>query len=162
MPLLLARGFCAGLRFRRGRLAFGRAGVAPGEHFEYYENMKITQVVKALSALAQESRLEVFRLLVGAGLEGLPAGQIAEQLEIPPATMSFHLKELTNAGLVNQRRDGRSIIYALNVEAMRSLFGYLMEECCQGRPELCQPDYMDAGCRDGKPKSGRKTRAASK
>jgi len=103
--------------------------------------MEIKQVVVALSALAQTSRLEIFRLLVRVGEQGLPAGRIAAQLGIPSATLSFHLKELTHAGLLGQRREGRSIIYALNVETMRALLAYLQEDCCQGRPELCQPGY---------------------
>jgi len=108
--------------------------------------MEITQAVRAMSALAQESRLEAFRLLVTCGEEGMPAGKIAENLDIPAATLSFHLKELSNAGLIIQHREGRARIYRLNVEAMRVLFGYLMEECCQGRPELCQPDYQEGEC----------------
>jgi DNA-binding transcriptional ArsR family regulator len=99
-----------------------------------------------MSALAQESRLEAFRLLVTCREEGMPAGKIAENLDIPAATLSFHLKELSNAGLIIQRREGRSLIYRLNVEAMRALLGYLMDECCQGRPELCQPDYQEGEC----------------
>ncbi|QDU97661.1 ArsR/SmtB family transcription factor [Lignipirellula cremea] len=123
--------------------------------------MKINDAVKAMSALAQESRLEVFRLLVRSGDEGLPAGQIAEELAIPPATMSFHLKELLNANMVKQRRDGRSLIYTLNVCEMRALLSYLMEDCCAGRPELCQPDYKDAS--DCEPcATGSKKRKAKK
>ena len=99
------------------------------------------QAVKAFASLAQESRLEAYRLLVKAGADGMPAGQIAERLEVPPATLSFHLKELTNADLIERRREGRSIIYGLNVEGMRNLLGYITEDCCQGRPELCEPDY---------------------
>ena len=76
----------------------------------------------------------------------MPAGKIAENLDIPAATLSFHLKELGNAGLIIQRREGRSLIYRLNVEAMRALLGYLMDECCQGRPEICQPDYQGPDC----------------
>ena len=94
------------------------------------------QAVKALSALAQQSRLEVFRLLVTCGEQGMAAGQIAQHLAVPAATLSFHLKELQNAGLIVQQRDGRSLIYRLHVENMRALFAYLMEDCCQGRPEL--------------------------
>lgn len=105
--------------------------------------MKTTgQAVKALSALAQESRLNAFRLLVKAGEGGLPAGEIAEDLEVPPATLSFHLKELVAAGLIEQQRDGRSIIYSINAQAIGSLMDFLMHDCCQGRPELCQPDFM--------------------
>ena len=101
--------------------------------------MKINQAVNALSALAQKSRLQVFRLLVKLGPEGLPAGQIADQLKIPPATLSFHLKELKNAGLAESRKEGRSVIYALNVKGINCLMGFLTEDCCQGRPELCAP-----------------------
>ena len=122
-------------------------------HFDSYKNMEsIEQVVKALRALAQESRLNVFRLLVEAGEEGVPAGEIAEVLEIAPATMSFHLKELVTAGLVDQQREGRSIIYSLNVESISSLMEFLLHDCCQGRPELCQPDFGKS-C---KPKSKRR------
>ena len=108
--------------------------------------MEIKQAVNALAALAQESRLEVFRLLVTCGEEGMAAGQIASRLQIAPATMSFHLKELHRAGLILQRRDGRSLIYRLNVEGMRGLLTYLMNDCCQGRPELCQPDFRASCC----------------
>ena len=126
--------------------------------------MEISQAVKAMSALAQESRLEVFRLLVTCGEEGMPAGQIAEHLGIPAATLSFHLKELHNAGLIDQQRDGRSLIYRLNVDEMRRLFAYLMEDCCQGRPELCQPDYQQGGCGkvDCLPAKAKRTRNSSK
>lgn len=105
--------------------------------------MKTTdQVVKALGALAQESRLNAFRLLVTAGEEGMPAGEIAEQLGTPPATLSFHLKELSAAGLIERNREGRSIIYSINTDAIGGLMDFLMRDCCQGRPELCQPDFL--------------------
>ena len=117
--------------------------------------MEITQVVKALSALAQESRLNAFRLLVCAGEEGMAAGEIAEELDVPPATLSFHLKELANAGLISQVRSGRSIIYSLKVESMNSLMEFLMQDCCQGRPELCQPEF---GASKGSCSSVKKTR----
>ncbi|QDU74577.1 Cadmium resistance transcriptional regulatory protein CadC [Bremerella volcania] len=118
--------------------------------------MKSKEAVQALSALAQESRLEVFRLLVRCGEEGLAAGQIAEQLDVPPATMSFHLKELTRAGLIEQRREGRSLIYTLDFKGMRSLLAYLTEDCCQGHPELCPPDYSKSDCRGSARSRGRK------
>jgi ArsR family transcriptional regulator, arsenate/arsenite/antimonite-responsive transcriptional repressor len=101
--------------------------------------MEIKQAVKALTALAQESRLGVFRLLVPAGSAGLPAGEIAEKLGIPSATLTFHLKELSNSGLVESRREGRSIIYSLRCDAMRGLLTFLARDCCKGQPELCGP-----------------------
>lgn len=101
--------------------------------------MEIKQAVTALMALAQESRLGVFRLLVPAGEAGLPAGEIAERLGIPSATLTFHLKELSHAGLIASRREGRSIIYSLRAEAMRDLLTFLARDCCQGQPELCGP-----------------------
>jgi DNA-binding transcriptional ArsR family regulator len=100
--------------------------------------MKSNDAVVALGALAQETRLEVFRLLVQAGRAGLPAGRIADLLELPAATLSFHLTQLRNAGLVTFQREGRSLIYAARYEAMNALLAYLTENCCQG----------DAGCGD--------------
>jgi DNA-binding transcriptional ArsR family regulator len=99
--------------------------------------MELKQAVVALTALAQESRLRVFRLLVPAGEVGLPAGEIAEQLNLPPATLTFHLKELSHAGLVESRREGRSIIYSLRCTGMSELLDFLAKDCCQGQPELC-------------------------
>jgi ArsR family transcriptional regulator len=101
--------------------------------------MESNAAVKRLSALAQASRLEVFRLLVKAGPDGLAAGEIARLLDITPNTLSAQLTLLANAELVSSRRDGRSIIYAANYEAMSELLVYLMEDCCQGRPEVCAP-----------------------
>ena len=98
--------------------------------------MEIKQAVKSLAALAQESRLNVFRLLVEAGEEGLSAGEISDRLDSPPATMSFHLKELTATGLIAPKRDGRSMIYSLQPDRMNELLQFLMQDCCQGRPEL--------------------------
>lgn len=95
--------------------------------------------VKRLAALAQDGRLAVFRLLVRAGPEGVPAGEIARALEISPSTLSAQLTVLANAGLVTSRRDGRSIIYAAEYAGMSALLVYLMEDCCQGRPEVCAP-----------------------
>ena len=101
--------------------------------------MELTAAVQRLSALAQESRLAVFRLLVKAGPEGVPAGEIARALDITPNTLSAQLNILSNAGLIASRRDGRSIIYAADFERMGGLLVYLMEDCCQGRPEVCAP-----------------------
>lgn len=101
--------------------------------------MDISNAAKALSALSQESRLRAFRLLVGSGTEGMAAGRIADALDIPHNTLSTHLSTLVNAGLVNSRRESRSIIYSIDFEGTRALFTFLMEECCQGSPEVCLP-----------------------
>ncbi len=101
--------------------------------------MELDAAVKRLSALAQESRLAIFRLLVKAGPEGLAAGEIARALKITPNTLSAHLSLLSNAGLVAGRRDGRSIIYAADYQSMSQLLVYLMEDCCQGRADVCAP-----------------------
>jgi ArsR family transcriptional regulator len=94
--------------------------------------MDVFTAVVSLGALAQETRLEIFRLLVKAGSDGLPAGRIGARLELPPATLSFHLNQLRHAGLVNYRREGRSLLYAAEYAAMNSLVDYLTENCCQG------------------------------
>ncbi len=96
--------------------------------------MKINLAVKALAALAQETRLSIFRILVQTGEAGLPAGEIAKALSIPNATLSFHLKELTNAGLITARQESRFIYYAANFLAMNELLEYLTENCCAGNP----------------------------
>jgi ArsR family transcriptional regulator, arsenate/arsenite/antimonite-responsive transcriptional repressor len=89
-----------------------------------------------LAALAQESRLRVFRRLAACDQE-LSAGALAEQLELPANTLSFHLKELAAVGLIQARREGRSILYSLKPDGVRDLIGYLCDDCCGGRPELC-------------------------
>ena len=94
--------------------------------------MEKQDVIAALAALAHETRLDVFRLLVQAGPEGLAAGAAAETLDVPAATLSFHLKELRNARLVEARREGRSIRYAPDFANMTALLGYLGENCCSG------------------------------
>jgi DNA-binding transcriptional ArsR family regulator len=94
--------------------------------------MEKQTVIGALAALAQETRLDVFRLLVRAGPEGLPAGEMAAALGIPSATLSFHLKELRNAGIVCCQREGRSKIYSPDFGAVRELLAYLSQHCCEG------------------------------
>jgi ArsR family transcriptional regulator len=105
--------------------------------------MEKSQAVAALAALAQESRLEVFRLLVQAGPEGMPAGRVAAALDLPPNTLTFHFDRLRAAGLVTVRRQSRSMIYAARVEAMNVLLAYLTENCCRGAntcaPPVCAP-----------------------
>ncbi|AOL23580.1 DNA-binding transcriptional regulator, ArsR family [Erythrobacter litoralis] len=94
--------------------------------------MQSHQVISSLAALAQEHRLAAFRLLVEAGAEGIPAGMLADKLGVPPSSMSFHLAQLSHAGLVTQRRESRSIIYSADYAAMNALMGYLTENCCGG------------------------------
>src|SRR5215468_10839812 len=95
-------------------------------------------VVAALAALAQEHRLEVYRILVQAGPSGMAAGVVASAVGVPPNTLSFHLDRLRHAGLVKFDRHGRSLIYAARYDTMNALIGYLTENCCGGRPELCK------------------------
>src|SRR5262245_54494316 len=101
--------------------------------------MELSRAVEALSALAQDSRLKVFRLLVRSGPDGMPAGEIARALKAPATTMSAHLAILSRAGLVSARKQGRSIIYAVNLEGTRKLLAYLVEDCCGGKPDVCRP-----------------------
>ncbi len=105
--------------------------------------MKITSAVTALSALAHETRLKVFRLLVKRGPAGLPAGRIAEELSVAPPTLSAHLAQLERAGLVRSWRVERWIYYAIEVDGTRQLLSFLTEDCCQGQPELCG-DLLEA------------------
>ena len=102
----------------------------------------------ALAALGQPSRLEIFRLLMRAEPSGLPAGSIAEEIGCPHNTLSSHLAILARAGLVRGTRDGRSIVYRSNVEGIRLLVGFLVNDCCDGHPELCalQDAIREAGC----------------
>ena len=100
--------------------------------------MKTSNVLVALAALAQETRLAIYRLLVEHAPEGLPAGQIAERLGIPPASLSFHFKELTRAGLVVPRPEGRFVWYSADLDAMNGVVGYLTENCCRSSA-VCDP-----------------------
>jgi DNA-binding transcriptional ArsR family regulator len=99
--------------------------------------MEKKDAVAALAALAQDSRLDVFRLLVQAGPEGLPPGGMSEKLGLPPATLSFHLSQLRHAGLVTFRREGRSLLYIAEYSAMNDLLAYLTENCCKGDAARC-------------------------
>jgi DNA-binding transcriptional ArsR family regulator len=107
--------------------------------------MEKSFVLMGLSALAQESRLDIFRLLVRAGGEGRAVGHIGETLGLPSPTLSFHLGQLRHAGLVTVRRDGRSLIYAANFQAMNGLIAYLMENCCTGDRAGCSVGGAVAG-----------------
>lgn len=101
--------------------------------------MKPAQVVKALAALAQPTRLAIYRLLVARGPEGMAAGQVAEKLKVSPATLSFHFKTLSHAGLLDSRQDGRFVYYTANFTVMNGMVGYLTENCCGGDVAACQP-----------------------
>ncbi len=101
--------------------------------------MKSGQVIKALAALAQATRLEVYRKLVVAGPEGMAAGQLAEKLGVAPASLSFHFKTLSHAGLIESRQEGRFIYYSANFEVMNGMVDYLTENCCGGNAAQCKP-----------------------
>jgi DNA-binding transcriptional ArsR family regulator len=95
------------------------------------------QALSAFAALSQDTRLSIVRLLVKAGPGGMPAGDVADEIGVSASNLSFHLKELTHAGLVSARREARSIIYNANYDALRDLIGFLMKDCCAGHPEIC-------------------------
>ena len=101
--------------------------------------MEKSNAVAALAALAQDNRLDVFRLLVEAGPDGMPAGQVAEALDLAPNTLTFHFDRLRGAGLLTVRREGRSMIYAARFETMNDLLSYLTENCCAGASKKCVP-----------------------
>lgn len=104
--------------------------------------METKSIVRALAAIAHESRLEAYRYLVQAGPGGLPAGQLSELVGIAPSSLSFHLKELVNAGLLASRQEGRFVFYSAQYETMNSLLAYLTENCCGGNP--CSPVNLEA------------------
>jgi ArsR family transcriptional regulator len=101
--------------------------------------MKKHDALAALAALAQDNRLDVFRLLVEVGPEGMPAGSVASTLKLAPNTLTFHFDRLRDAGLVTVRREGRSMIYAAQFDTMNALLAYLTENCCQGAQDTCPP-----------------------
>ncbi|MBB4234884.1 ArsR/SmtB family transcription factor [Rhizobium esperanzae] len=104
------------------------------------------QALVSFAALSQETRLRIVRMLVIAGPEGMAAGLIAEKAEVSPSNVSFHLKELERSGLIDQKRESRSIIYTANYETLSGLVRFLMEDCCGGRPEICAPAAEVAAC----------------
>ena len=99
--------------------------------------MESSQVVTALAALAQPTRLAIYRLLVSCGPEGMAAGQLADKLGVSPPNMSFHFNKLSHAGLVGSRQEGRFIYYAANYVVMNGMLAYLTENCCEGNPQVC-------------------------
>ena len=111
-----------------------------------------TRAVIALAALAQETRLTIFRLLVEHARDGLTPGAISLRLKLPPATLSFHLKELASAGLIEDRRDGRFIWYRPDVSAMNSLIGYLTENCCRASGGACATECAPSACKPTTPR----------
>jgi len=108
--------------------------------------METNRAIAALSALAQPSRLAVFRLLVQTGPEGKAAGEIARALDLPPSTLSSHLSLLEGAGLLAATREGRVIRYAADLAGIRALMGWLLQDCCGGAPETCAPILDRIGC----------------
>ena len=103
------------------------------------QEMSLPDAVAALSALAHNHRLAAFRLLVRAGASGVPAGEIAREVGVLPSTLSTHLTILAHAGLIQSRREGRSVIYSADYEGMSDLLKFLVADCCAGRPEICAP-----------------------
>jgi DNA-binding transcriptional ArsR family regulator len=108
--------------------------------------MDQSQALIAFAAMSQETRLGIVRLLVRAGHDGLPAGEIAERMKVSPSNMSFHLKELERAGLIGSRREARSIIYAADYPGLAALVRFLLEDCCSGRAEVCGPVLSAPRC----------------
>jgi DNA-binding transcriptional ArsR family regulator len=117
-------------------------------HFVYRGNMETNQAIVALAALAASSRLEVYRLLVRAGPEGMSAGRIAEATNTPPSSLSFHLKELAHSGLVTSRQESRFVIYSANYATMNGLIAFLTENCCRGKPCAVVPASECTTCGD--------------
>lgn len=127
-------------------------------HWNYLDDLSIypyiyksrymdkNNALTAFAALGQSTRLDVFRLLIVAGEEGMSAGEIAEALDVRQNTMSSNLSILTQAGLIRNERQGRSIRYFADMEGLRGLLGFLMQDCCGGRPEFCQPLIDEIAC----------------
>ena len=108
--------------------------------------MDKSRAIAGFAALSQETRLAIVRLLVRAGPDGVPAGDVAQAVKVSASNVSFHLKELEHAGLIEARREARSIIYNANYDTLRDLIGFLMKDCCGGHPEICSP-VLAANCR---------------
>lgn len=104
------------------------------------------QALGVFGALSQETRLQIVRMLVVAGSEGMAAGVLAEKVGVSPSNVSFHLKELEHSRLISQQRESRSIIYRANIDVLGDLIRFLMEDCCAGHPEICAPAVQVAAC----------------
>ncbi len=133
--------------------AMGLTGII---YFDIRRNMEIYDAVAALAALAQESRLRVFRLLVQAGPKGMQAGEVANALGVAPNTLTFHFDRLRTAGLIAVRRDGRAMIYSAEFPVMNALLAYLTENCCEGVP--CAPGQ---GCKPERSKKDARTKEST-
>jgi DNA-binding transcriptional ArsR family regulator len=131
-----------------------RPAVDKTQCFRYSRIMDSENLISAFGALAQETRLQVFRLLLQSGPEGVPAGEIARQLGTPANTMSTHLGILARAGLVRSHRESRQVIYAIDLDGVRGLVAFLVQECCGGQPERCaallEAALPKAGCDAGR------------
>lgn len=108
--------------------------------------MKSSQAQEAFGALSQETRLAILRFLIRRGAEEIPAGQIAEKLSVPAPTFSFHVAALERAGLVKSRRAQRQILYSANIDGIRELLTFLLQDCCGGRPEICSDLFVPTEC----------------
>lgn len=108
--------------------------------------MNDDRAVGMMAALAQQTRFSVFRMLMRIGEAGLPAGKIAEKLGVPQNTLSAHLNILSNAGLISARRDGRSLIYSVRIDATKAFIGFLVNDCCDGHPEVCSISVQEDRC----------------
>ena len=118
--------------------------------------MDESQARECFAALSQETRLRIVRLLVKAGADGMAAGVVADEMGVSASNVSFHLKELERSGLIAQRREARSIIYAADYAALGDLIGFLMKDCCGGKPEICAPVFASATCKPAKVPATRK------
>jgi ArsR family transcriptional regulator len=140
IPMGMRGATCRLLRFCNVRSSLPDSALDEHRYFDKYATMKSKDVVKSLAALAQESRLAVFQLLVKRGPEGFTPSELSEKLDIPAPTLSFHLKELQNAGLVASRREGRFLFYSARFDRMKVLVAFLTDECCSQAEEACDDD----------------------